>query len=435
LDTRSKTPRSDRTERPLLAFLATETGSAGILLAAAVLALAWANSPWSSAYADLWSTHVSLLPGHLNIDLSLRHWVDDGLMALFFYVIGLEIAREWAHGELRDRRAAALPAIAAFAGMAVPALIYVAFNAGGDGAHGWGIPMATDIAFVLGALALLGPRVPPGVRVFLLTLAIIDDIGAIAVIAVFYTQDLRVGWLAAAAAIVLAILVLRRMRAWRGPAYAVAGVVLWFAVLRSGIHPTIAGVTLGLLTAVSVPAAAATDAPEPEPEREAEATAPAAPAAPVTDVPGPRSANERFQAVLHPWTSYAIVPLFALANAGVGLGGGVLRDAIGSPVTLGVVVALVVGKLAGITVASLAAVRSGVGTLPTGVTVRHLVGAAALAGIGFTVSLFVAELSFDDPLLTDEAKVGVLVASVLAGGLGTALLVRAPTRPPAEPEP
>jgi NhaA family Na+:H+ antiporter len=215
----------------------------------------------------------------------------------------------------------------------------------------------------------------------------------------------------------------------------VVGIVLWFAVLRSGIHPTIAGVTLGLLTAVSVPSAAATDAPEPE--REAEATASAASAAsaaPVADDPGPRSANERFQAVLHPWTSYAIVPLFALANAGVDLGGGVLRDAIGSPVTLGVVLALVVGKLAGITVASLAAVRSGVGTLPTGVTVRHLVGAAALAGIGFTVSLFVAELSFDDPLLTDEAKVGVLVASVLAGGLGTALLVRAPTRPPAEPE-
>jgi Na+/H+ antiporter NhaA len=417
--------RSDRTERPLREFLATEAGSAGILLTAALVALVWANTGLSSAYDDLWSTRLSIhLGGVGGIDLDLRHWVVDGLMALFFYVIGLEIRREWSMGELRDRRAAALPALAALAGMVVPALVYVAINAGGEGAHGWGIPMATDIAFVLGALALLGSRVPSGVRVFLLTLAIVDDIGAITVIAVFYTEDVRLEWLAAAAAMVVVIAVLRRLVDMRGPAYAVVGVVLWVAVLKSGIHPTIAGVVLGVMTAVHPPRPAELEHAaaigrilrrSPSAERARETT---------RQVNRGISANERFQEVLHPWTSYAIVPLFALAEAGVDLRGGVLGDAAGSPITLGIVAALVVGKLVGISAASLGAARAGIGTLPTGMTTRHVFGAAALAGIGFTVSLFVAELSFDDHLLTDEAKVGVLAASVLAGALGTVVLGR-----------
>lgn len=427
MDPLAPTVWSDRTERSLRRFLATETGSAGLLLAAAIVALVWANTGFSDAYTDLWTTRLSIhLGGVGGIDLDLRHWVVDGLMALFFYVIGLEIRREWSMGELRDRRAAALPALAALAGMVVPALLYVAINAGGPGAHGWGIPMATDIAFVLGALALLGPRVPAGVRIFLLTLAIVDDIGAIAVIAVFYTDDLSVAWLAAAGAIVVAIAVLRRVGDWRGPTYAAAGVILWFAVLKSGIHPTIAGVVLGLMTAVHPPRRA--DLARAAAVGRVFRRAPSAGRARATALQVNRavSANERFQEVLHPWTSYAIVPLFALAEAGVDLRGGVIGHAVGSSITLGIVVALVVGKLGGISLASLAAVRLGVGTLPTGVTVRHLIGASALAGIGFTVSLFVAELSFHDHQLTDEAKVGVLAASVIAGALGMALLAAAP---------
>ncbi|MEV4423082.1 Na+/H+ antiporter NhaA, partial [Patulibacter sp. NPDC049589] len=242
--------------RTLRALLATETGAAGLLLAATVVALVWANSPLSGSYADLWGTHLRLgVPG-FGIDEDLRHWVDDGLMALFFYVVALEIRAELETGELQDRRAAAVPAIAAVAGMVVPALLFTLINAGGEGARGWGIVMATDIAFVLGALALLGPRVPAGVRTFLLTLAIVDDVGAIAVIALFYSSGIDLTALAAAGAILAAIVALRRIGPpWGGPAYAVAGLALWAATVESGIHPTIAGVAMGLVTAVRAPRA------------------------------------------------------------------------------------------------------------------------------------------------------------------------------------
>jgi Na+/H+ antiporter NhaA len=413
--------------RSLRAFLRTESASAGVLLAATVVALVWANSPLSSAYGDLWSAHLSIDLAGARIDEDLRHWVSDGLMALFFYVIGLEVRREWSMGELRDRRAAAVPAIAALGGMVVPAVLYTVVNAGGRGAHGWGTVMATDIAFVLGALSLLGSRIPSGVRVFLLTLAIVDDIGAIAVIAVFYSHGLQPVWLAGAGGVVALILLARRWRDWHGPAYLVAGAALWVCVLESGVHATIAGVVLGVLTAVHPPRRAELARATafgrglrraPTPARVRDATLQATRAV---------SPNERFQEVLHPWTSYVVVPLFALANAGVALDGDALGAAAGSAVAIGVVVGLVLGKALGISLFSLGAVRLGVGRLPAGVARRHLLGASVLAGIGFTVSLFVADLSFDDDALAQEAKLGVLVASVLAAAGGyVALRVAGP---------
>ena len=413
-------PWSPGGTRQLQEFFHTEAGGAILLLAATFIALVWANSPLSESYEDLWHTKLTISIGGGEISEDLRHWVNDGLMVFFFYVVGLEIRRELSMGELTDKREAAIPALAALAGMAVPALVYVVFNLGTDAVKGWGIVMATDIAFVLGALALLGPRCPPALRVFLLTLAIVDDIGAITVIAVFYSESIEVVYLLAAAGILGAILLLRPVRVWRGPAYFVAGLALWVAMLKSGVHPTIAGVLLGMLTAVHPPEREAV-------ERAARATrsfrqSPSASSgrSALLEVGGALSPNERLQEAIHPWTSYVIIPLFALANAGVGLSGNALSAAFGSAVTLGIIGGLVVGKLVGITLASLIGVRSGLGTLPRGVNTRHLMGGAALAGIGFTVSLFVADLAFDDPAVQEEAKVGVLAASALAAAVGYA---------------
>lgn len=424
----ARTPWTIRESRSLRAFLATETGGAGLLLVATLIALVWANSWWSESYFELWHTDLSVsLGGVGELDLDLQHWVNDGLMVWFFYVVGLEIRRELALGELRDRRAAAVPAIAAIAGMVGPALVYTAFNAGGPGAQGWGIVMATDIAFVLGTLALLGSRVPPGVRVFLLTLAIVDDVGAIAVIAIFYSHGFSLEWFLAAAGIFGAIVLLLRVGpVWRGPAYFIAGTILWFATLQSGIHPTIAGVLMGLVTAVHPPqradverAASLTRLFRRDPDS---GTGRAA----VLEIGAAVSANERFQQAIHPWTSYLVIPVFAIANAGVSLGDGRIGDALGSTITIGVIAGLVLGKAIGISAATLTAVRLRVGPLPTGVGRGHVGGAATLAGIGFTVSLFVADLAFDDQLLRDQAKIGVLAASVVAAVVGLAILARRP---------
>jgi NhaA family Na+:H+ antiporter len=404
--------------RPLQQFLHTEAGSSSLLLMATILALVWANSPLEDSYVDLWHTQATIGIGSADITEDLQHWVNDGLMVFFFYVVALEIRWELALGELRDRRAAAVPALAALGGMVVPALLYVAVNAGGEGAGGWGIVMATDIAFVLGALALMGPGLPSQVRVFLLTLAIVDDIGAIVVIAIFYSEGIDVVALAAAAGILVAIGLLGRVRVWRGPAYFVAGFALWVAMVESGVHPTIAGVLLGLLTPVHPPrrseierATVLTRSFRQDPSAAQARSA-------MLGVGGAISPNERLQELLHPWTSYVVVPLFALANAGVPLGSDAISRAVSSPITIGIVVGLVAGKTIGIALASFLAVRLGLGTLPRGMTMRHVLGAAALAGIGFTVSLFVTDLAFDDEVLRDEAKVGVLAASVLAAALG-----------------
>ncbi|HEY6747486.1 MAG TPA: Na+/H+ antiporter NhaA [Mycobacteriales bacterium] len=398
-------------------FLATEIGSGLLLVGATVVALAWANSPWADSYDRVWATEVGINAGGAELSMDLKHWVDDGLMALFFLVVGLEVTREVAVGELRDRRTIGVPVLAALGGMVLPAAIFLAFNAGGPGANGWGVAMATDIAFVLGALALVGPRCPDQLRLFLLTVAIVDDIGAILVIAVFYSDDLSIVPLLIAVALVGALVALRWIRVWRSPAYVFVGLALWLAVYESGVHATIAGVLIGLLVATRAPS----DSDEIDPYARAlteDATPERARLAGLA-VKSTVSPNERVQHALHPYTSYLIVPVFALANAGIRLDGETLRTAATSPVTLGIVVALVVGKSLGITGSTLLALRLRLGVLPGDIRRGQLVGGATLAGIGFTVALFIADLAFPDPARHEQAVVGILVGSVLAAGLGT----------------
>jgi len=391
-----------RLVRPLQEFLSTETAGGVLLLAAAAAALIWANAPLGDSYRDFWGAHVAVELRVVSLDLPLVKWVNDGLMAVFFFVVGLEIKREVLRGELADARRAALPVAAALGGMIVPALIYVAFNAGGDGAHGWGIPMATDIAFAVGVLALLGRRIPLSLKVFLLALAIVDDLGAIAVIAVFYTDDVSFGWLAAAAGVFALVFVLGRMRVRALWAYVAAGAVAWLAVHESGVHATIAGVAMGLLTPIDGTLGS----------RDAAAGA------------GGGPVLERLEHLLHPWASYAIVPIFALANAGVSLGGGALRDAASAPVSLGVAAGLVLGKPLGITIASLLAVRIGLATLPRGVSWPQIAGVSMVGGIGFTVSLFISDLAFTSAPLADQAKIGILAGSAAMGAAGFLVLRR-----------
>ncbi len=372
----------------------------------------------------------------------LRHFVNDGLMALFFLVVGLEIKREFLTGELRDRRAAALPVVAALGGMVVPALIYLALNAGGEGAKGWGIPMATDIAFALGVLTLAARSAPASLKPFLLTLAIVDDIGAIVVIAFFYSGGVAMGPLLAAAVLIGAIVVLQRLDVRSAVVYVALGLGVWLAFHESGVHPTVAGVILGLLTPAEPfqrPRAVSAEA-----VRTAETTVDD-PDTPDADSPQwlrlamlSREAVSplgRTEAALHPWTSYAVIPLFALANAGVRLSVDASRDAMTSPVTLGVVLGLVAGKILGVTLASALAVRTGLGRLPPACGWRHIVGLSAVAGVGFTVSLFIAELAFADPGLATEAKVGIFAASLVAGVLGFAVLRSGRVESPGEPRP
>ncbi|MGH2948535.1 MAG: Na+/H+ antiporter NhaA, partial [Solirubrobacteraceae bacterium] len=406
---------------PLRAYLRTETGGAALLLLATVAALAWANSPLGDTYTDVWSTEATVAIGDFEIREDLRHWVNDGLMVFFFFVVGLELRRQLSMGELTDRRRVRVPVVAALAGLAVPALIYLGLNPSGDAARGWGVAMATDTAFVLGALALVGPAFPAQLRVFLLSLAVVDDIGALAAIAVFYSEDISLPALAAAAACVLAILALGRLRVWRGPAYFAVGAALWVAMVESGVHPTLGGVVVGLLISAYPPrreeveragslARAFGQSPLPELARSAKLS-----------VERAVSPNERLQELLHPWTSFVVVPIFALGNAGVVVDGELIERAAGSSITYGVIAGLVLGKLFGIGLASTLAVRLGLGRLPGGMRVGELWGGAALAGIGFTISLFVVDLAFESPALQEEARVGVLSASVIAALAGWAI--------------
>ena len=351
-------------------------------------------------------------------------------MAVFFFVVGMEIKRELVIGELRDRRAVALPAMAAFGGMLVPALIYLAFNSGGPGASGWGIPMATDIAFALGVVALLGSRVPSSIKVLLLTLAIVDDIGAIVVIAVFYSDDLRPAFLLAALAVTILLAAMHRVRVIYSPLLAIAGFVLWLMVFESGVHATIAGVVMGLLTPATplqtdLEAEQVVDVLENRSDLRADDVRQAA-----TLIRNSVSPCDRLIDSLHPWTSYLIVPLFALANAGIALS----ADAFSNPsrVLVGVAVALVVGKPIGVLGFSWLAVRLGLGRLPEGATWGQIAGVATLAGIGFTVSLFITGLAFDDIAIQDDAKIGVLVASIVAAAAGALIFTIASRRHAAE---
>ncbi|GIJ75448.1 hypothetical protein Voc01_103650 [Virgisporangium ochraceum] len=426
-------PRTDRTlslDYRIRSVLATETRGAAALLAATVLALIWANIP-GAGYEALWHTKVTVGVGGARLSEDLRHWVNDGLMVFFFFLAGLEIRREFSFGALRDRRAAMAPMVAAVGGMVLPAVIFATVTAGSPAQSAWGMAMATDIAFALGVLALIGPRCPANVRVFLLTLAIVDDIGAILVIAVVYTDALHLVPLLVAAVTFGVVLALRAAGIWRATPYFIAGLVLWVATYESGLHPTIVGVVLGLLTPTFLPRTGDLDRLDrlvggmrnrPGPEK-ARLLAIAAHAS--------VSSNDRLQYLLRPWSSFVIVPLFALANAGVALNLDLLSRAVRSPVTLGVFAGLVVGKALGIWGATALVVRTGFGRLPAGVAMPQIRSVGAVAGIGFTVSLFVAELALPDDAVRDEAKVGILAAAVAAVLLGVAAVptARPATRP------
>jgi Na+:H+ antiporter, NhaA family len=413
--------------RPLAEFLHVEAAGGIVLLAATVAALVWANSPWHGSYTELWHTELGFTLGSYEYSLDLRHWVNDGLMAVFFFVVGLEIKRELVTGDLSDRRDALLPVVAAVGGAITPAAIYTIVNAGGTGADGWGIPMATDIAFAVGVLTLFGDRIPTSAKVLLLALAIVDDILAIGVIAVFYTDQLQVDWLLAAVAGLVVVVGLRRVQVWYMPVYLVVGTAMWWCTLQSGVHATIAGGILGLAT----PARPLLPQPEADTVADRLSSDSDVTVEEVREVSFELresvSVAERTAELLHPWSSYVIVPIFALANAGIVLSWDGLGHAATSAVTFGVVVGLVVGKPLGILVAVALATRTGLARLPEDLTWRHLTGLGVLAGIGFTVSLFVTGLAFDQPAITGEAAMGVLAASVLAAAGSVVVFRRSPT--------
>ena len=407
--------------RPVLRFIDREVAGGILLLAATAAALVWVNSGWGDSYHSFWHTEIELAVGSWHLPhMSLGHFVNDALMALFFFVVGLEIKRELVTGDLSSMRAAALPAIGAAGGMIVPALLYFAFNTAGEASRGWGIPMATDIAFAVGIVALLGSRVSPKIKLFLLTLAIVDDIGAIAVIAIFYTSDLSTTWLLTALVGLIAVWVLQKIRVWAIPVYAVLGIFIWYATLESGVHATIAGVALGLLTPAR-PLLGQRDAQQivdalPSDANVAEvrhASFLAQESVPLT---------ERLEELLHPFTAFMIIPIFALANAGIVLSGDTISDAAASNVTLGIIVGLVIGKPLGIALFTWVATRFGF-ALPEGVNWPQFVGMGLAAGIGFTVSIFVGNLAFEDSAITELAKIGILVASLIAA-IGALVLLR-----------
>ncbi len=417
---------------PLERYLHVEAASGVALFLAALVALLWANSPWAASYDALWHTPITVGLGSFVFTQTLHFWINDGLMAVFFFVVGLEIRRELHQGELADLRRAALPIGAALGGMVVPALIYVSLSADGPAHQGWGVPMATDIAFAVGVLALLGKRVPPALRVLLLALAIIDDIGAILIIALFYSSGVALSGLLVAAAGGLGVLVFQWVGVRHTLAYVAPGAVIWVGMLMAGIHPTIAGVILGLMTPVRSWfgekgfVAAAEEAIE-DFRRHA-----SGPSDDPNDLIAPlrrvaQAGQEalppviRIQARLHPWVAFGIMPLFALANAGVPLGGVQWNDGPSLSVLLGVSLGLVLGKPLGVLLASFVMVKTGLCRLPAGVHWSGIGLVGIVAGIGFTMAIFIAGLAFDDPGLLAAAKLAVLLASGVAAAAGYAL--------------
>lgn len=405
--------------------------SAGFLLAATLIALVWANV--GDSYEAFWHTPLTVSVGDYSISLDLKHWVNDALMTLFFFVVGLEVKRELAIGELTDRSRAAVPLLGAVAGLAVPAALFLLLNPTGEAAGAWGVVVSTDTAFVLGALALVGPRCSARLRVFLLTLAVADDIGALAIIAFFYTDELRLGPLLLGAVGLLLILQLRRLQVWRGVAYFVVAAGTWVAFYESGVHATLAGVLIALILPVYPPrrgeveragelARAFSQSPNSDYARAAQ-----------LGVLRAVSVNERLLRLYQPYTTFLVVPIFALANAGVVITPDTLEDAATSTLAWGIVLGLVVGKLVGITGATALLARMRPGSLPPGLTLSQVAGGGALAGIGFTISLFIVDLAVDSPELANEARVGVLVAAVIATGLGWMLFrVSEQLHPPTE---
>jgi Na+/H+ antiporter NhaA len=398
---------------PVRAFLSAETGGAVVLVAAVVVALVWANSPWPDSYEEVWGTQFALALGDHAVAADLRHWVNEGLMTLFFLVVGLEAKRELDQGELRERSRLTIPVMAGLGGMTVTVAIYLAFNVGGPGADGWAAAMSTDTALALGALALITPAAAVRVRVFLLTMVVIDDLVALAVIGVFYSEDVNGEALAIAVALFLVLMALRYVRRFRTPLAVGVGVGVWFAMFRSGVDPVISGLAIGLVTTAYPPN-------RDDLERATELTrsfreqpTPELAAAAQRSLASAISPNERLQHNLHPWTTYVIVPLFALANAGIVLDGDALSAAAGSSVTLGILVGYVVGKPVGVVGAAWLASRKAFGGSRPAITWPILTGAGAAAGVGFTVSLLIANLAFEGALL-DQAKIGILASALVS---------------------
>lgn len=421
--------------RPLERFLQIEAASGILLLAAAAVALAWANSPWSAGYSRLWNTPLGMHLGRAAFERPLSWFVNDGLMAIFFFVVGLEIRREMHHGELSEWRRAALPAAAALGGMVAPALLYLAIAGAPATRSGWGVPMATDIAFAVGVLTLLGRRVPAALRVLLLALAVIDDLGAIVIIAIFYSSGIAASGLLAVALGLGVLLAMRSLGVRQKLLYVAPALIIWAGTYAAGVHPTIAGVVIGLLTPVrawlgpdgfvlSVRA---------ELDRLSQLKSRGLSAHDLAETLNhvdvarreTLSPSTSLIELLHPWVAFLIMPLFALANAGVSLQGVSLTRSTAT-VAVGAAVGLVVGKPLGVLAASAIALRLGVATLPRGLAARHLVVLGVVAGVGFTMALFIAQLAFVDPAKLSAAKLGVLAASGIAGllglGLGRALL-------------
>ena len=410
---------------PISRFMHVEAASGIVLLGATIVALILANAPWSAAFLSVWETELAFSIGSLEVSHSLRHWVNDGLMGVFFFVIGLEIKRELVTGELRDPRSAALPIFAAVGGMLVPAAIYLLLQAGKPGVHGWGIPMATDIAFVVGCMAILGQRVPAGLRVMLLSLAIADDIGAILVIAIGYSGELN--WTALGLGLVGIVVVhlMARVGIRSLLLYVGAGGLVWFAFHESGIHATIAGVILGLMTPASEYVGASAfrkviervDQITSGDERRQGAERATQVARFRTLARETVSPVEYLIRALHPWVGFLIMPIFALANAGVPIG----ISGLTSPVAHAAALGLLIGKPVGVVLSSFIAVRIGLARLPQGVSWAALGAGGILAGIGFTMALFIAGLALEGALL-DAAKVGILGASAVAAVIGTGML-------------
>lgn len=419
-----------------------ESTAGMVLLISAVMAMIWANSPWSDSYHHLWEYKLAIQAGEYGISKTLHEWINDGLMALFFFVIGLELKREIMAGELSDIGKAMLPLVAAFGGMLLPALIYFLFNPVGPESNGWGIPMATDIAFALGVMSLLGNRVPLSLKIFLTALAIADDIGAVLVIAFFYTSNISMISLGIGGLFLIILLVANYIGVRSTLFYALVGTAgVWLAFLMSGVHATIAGV----LAAFAIPARTKIDEEKfiqvlDDRLREFHAIPP-------NDVtllePAQYKVIEKINRLtraagtplqkleykLHPWVSYLVMPLFAFSNSGITLHGGFLNDIASSSITLGVLLGLVAGKSIGVFIFCWLAVKMKIAALPHGITWKQIIGVALLAGIGFTMSLFITTLAFNDAQLVTDAKLGIFIASIISGVVGYFVLKKVSTTP------
>lgn len=445
----SSAPGSSSRLSRFLDFFRTEASGGMLLLACAVAALIWANSPFGASYFALWDTLVTVGVGGFVLSKPLLLWINDGLMAVFFFLIGLEIKREVLAGELRNPRGAAFALVAAIGGMAVPALLYTAFNAGLPTMPGWGIPMATDIAFALGVLALLGSRVPVVLKIFLTALAIVDDLGAVIVIALFYTAELSVPALLVAGGFLAVLVIVNRLGVQHTLVYVLLGIGLWLAVLQSGVHATVAGVALAL----TIPAVRRVDGPSFMETAQGALATFSAHVRPGNRLLTPEQSDAvhtleevvkgtdtpltRLEHALHGPVAFFIIPVFALANAGVALGGD-FGAMVSSPVALGIIVGLVIGKAAGVFGFAWLAVKTGIAGMPRGATWAQIFGVSALCGIGFTMSIFIATLAFPgQPELIDTAKLGIVIGSLASGILGWILLTRSlpavAAPPPADP--